>query len=77
MSEFVADLAKIKERARQHMDQGAVTGNYKADSQSGDQGVERGFSHRVGVRAPLPPPLLHGNGHQRRGNQGRISSARE
>jgi bacterioferritin len=31
MSEFVADLAKIKERARQHMDQGAVTENYKAD----------------------------------------------
>ena len=31
MSEFVADLAKIKARARQHMDQGAVTGNYKAD----------------------------------------------
>jgi bacterioferritin len=31
MSEFVADLAKIKERARQQMDQGAVTENYKAD----------------------------------------------
>lgn len=31
MTEFVADLAKIKERARQHMDQAAVTGNYKAD----------------------------------------------
>ena len=31
MSEFVADLAKIKQRARAHMEQGAVTGNYKAD----------------------------------------------
>jgi bacterioferritin len=29
------------------------------------------------VRAPLPPPLLHGDGNQRRGNQGRISPARE
>ncbi|HUN60183.1 MAG TPA: ferritin-like domain-containing protein [Candidatus Binataceae bacterium] len=31
MSEFVSDLKKIKERARAHMEQGAVTGNYKAD----------------------------------------------
>src|ERR1700691_5151546 len=31
MSEFVADLKKIKERARSHMDKGAVTENYKAD----------------------------------------------
>jgi bacterioferritin len=31
MSEFVADLNKIKERARAHMEQGAVTENYKAD----------------------------------------------
>jgi bacterioferritin len=31
MSEFMTDLKKIKERARSHMEQGAVTGNYKAD----------------------------------------------
>ena len=31
MSEFVADLTKIKERARSHMEKGAVTGAYKAD----------------------------------------------
>ncbi|MGA2412260.1 MAG: ferritin-like domain-containing protein [Candidatus Binataceae bacterium] len=31
MSEFVSDLAKIKERARAHMEQGAVTENYQAD----------------------------------------------
>lgn len=31
MSEFAADLKKIKERARNHMEQGAVTENYKAD----------------------------------------------
>jgi bacterioferritin len=31
MSEFVSDLKKIKERARAHMDRGAVTENYKAD----------------------------------------------
>jgi bacterioferritin len=31
MSEFVADLKKIKERARTHMEKGAVTENYKAD----------------------------------------------
>jgi bacterioferritin len=31
MSEFIADLAKIKERARKHMEQGAITENYKAD----------------------------------------------
>lgn len=31
MSEFVSDLKKIKERARAHMERGAVTENYKAD----------------------------------------------
>ena len=31
MSEFIADLKKIKERARSHMEKGAVTENYKAD----------------------------------------------
>jgi bacterioferritin len=31
MSEFVSDLKNIKKRAREHMEQGAVTENYKAD----------------------------------------------
>jgi bacterioferritin len=31
MSEFIADLRKIKERARSHMEKGAVTEAYKAD----------------------------------------------
>jgi bacterioferritin len=31
MNEFVADLKKIKERARAHMEKGAVTENYKGD----------------------------------------------
>jgi bacterioferritin len=31
MSEFVADVKKIRERARQNMEQGAVTVGYKAD----------------------------------------------
>lgn len=31
MSEFIVDLKKIKERARSHMEKGAVTENYKAD----------------------------------------------
>jgi bacterioferritin len=31
MSEFAADLTKIRERARRHMEQGAVTENYKGD----------------------------------------------
>jgi bacterioferritin len=31
MNEFIADLKKIKERARSHMEKGAVTENYKAD----------------------------------------------
>jgi len=31
MSEFVSNLKQIKERARAHMEQGAVTQNYKAD----------------------------------------------
>jgi bacterioferritin len=31
MSQFVSDVQKIRERARQHMDAGAVTEGYKAD----------------------------------------------
>jgi len=31
MNEFVSDLKKIKERARAHMEKGAVTEGYKAD----------------------------------------------
>jgi bacterioferritin len=31
MSEFITDLKKIKQRARSHMEKGAVTENYKAD----------------------------------------------
>jgi bacterioferritin len=31
MSEFVTDIKKIRDRARQHMEQGAVTQNYGAD----------------------------------------------
>jgi bacterioferritin len=31
MSEFVTDLTKIRERARRHMEHGAVTENYKGD----------------------------------------------
>jgi bacterioferritin len=31
MNEFVSDLSKIRNRARQHMEKGAVTENYKAD----------------------------------------------
>jgi len=34
MSEFMADLTKIKERARRHMEQGAVTENYKGDAKT-------------------------------------------
>ena len=31
MTEFVSDIKKIKERARAHMDRGAVTENYRGD----------------------------------------------
>jgi bacterioferritin len=31
MSQFVSDVQKIRQRARQHMEQGAVTEGYKAD----------------------------------------------
>jgi len=31
MGKFVSDLKKIRERARKHMEEGAVTGGYKAD----------------------------------------------
>ena len=31
MGQFVSDVQKIRERARQHMEQGAVTEGYKAD----------------------------------------------
>jgi bacterioferritin len=31
MGEFISDIEKIRARARKHMEQGAVTGGYKAD----------------------------------------------
>ena len=31
MSQFISDVQKIRERARRHMEQGAVTESYKAD----------------------------------------------
>ena len=31
MNEFLTDVTKIRERARQHMEQGSVTASYKAD----------------------------------------------
>ncbi len=31
MNDFVTDISKIRERARKHMEQGAVTAGYKAD----------------------------------------------
>jgi bacterioferritin len=34
MSEFVTDVKRIRDRARQHMDQGAVTENYGADREA-------------------------------------------
>ncbi len=34
MSEFVANLTEIRERARRHMEHGAVTENYKGDRQA-------------------------------------------
>jgi bacterioferritin len=33
MGQFVSDVQKIRERARRHMEQGAVTDGYKADRQ--------------------------------------------
>jgi bacterioferritin len=31
MGDFISDIKKVRERARQHMEEGAVTGGYKAD----------------------------------------------
>src|SRR5438105_1294515 len=31
MNEFLSDVTKIRQRARQHMDQGPITAGYKAD----------------------------------------------
>ncbi len=33
MGEFISDVKILRERARQHLEQGAVTGSYKADRQ--------------------------------------------
>ena len=41
MSQFVADVKKIRDRARMHIEKGAVTEGYKADQRTGDEGTER------------------------------------
>jgi hypothetical protein len=42
MDPFVSDVKKIREKARQHMEKGAVTEGYKADTASGRESFERG-----------------------------------
>ena len=51
----------LRERARKHIENGAVTEGYKADRETGDQDPERGAGHRDRVRAALQAALLHGD----------------
>jgi bacterioferritin len=37
MSQFVADVKKIRDRARMHIEKGAVTEGYKADREEGTE----------------------------------------
>ena len=63
MSEFVSDLKKIKERARAHMEKGAVTGGYKADLKAVIKVLERDAGDRDRLRPALQTTLLHGLRH--------------
>ena len=63
---FLSDVTELRRRARQHIENGAVTDRYKADRETVDQGPERGARDRDRLRAALQAPLLHGDGHPRR-----------
>src|ERR1700687_1411760 len=47
MSEFVSDLKKIKERARAHMEKGAVTDGYKADVDAVTKVLNEGLATEI------------------------------
>ena len=47
MKPFVSDLKAIRDRARRHIDQGAMTGSYKADSEQVIKVLERGQPLKV------------------------------
>ena len=42
---FVADVDAIRKRARQHIEDGAVTDSYKRKPRSGDQDPQGGIGH--------------------------------
>jgi hypothetical protein len=51
---FLSDIQTIRERARKHIDEGAVTENYGAHKTTALKLPQRGAHHRGRVHAALP-----------------------
>jgi bacterioferritin len=55
----LTDVATLRSRARQNVENGAVTEGYDADRKDHSP-AQRIAGHRTGLRAALQAPLLHG-----------------
>ena len=60
---FLKNIQEIRDRARQQIEKGAVTKDYKLDRRAGYQHSERGASHRTRLCTALQVSLLHGYGY--------------
>ena len=60
---FLTDIKTLRERARQHIEQGAVTG-LPGRPPHGAQAAQRGAGHRNCLHTALQTPLFHGGRHQ-------------
>ena len=58
---FLTDIKTLRERARKHIEQGAVTEGYSADRETVNQNFERSAGDRNRLRAALQAALLHGH----------------
>jgi bacterioferritin len=69
---FLTDIKTLRERARQHMHDGAVTEGYSADRETVGEAFERRVGDGARLRLTLQAPLFHGLGYSR-GRCGRRS----
>ena len=76
MNTFKADIEEIRRRAREKMEDGAVTADLRRGPREGHRGPQRGARDRDRVHAPLQEPLLHGAGHPRAVRRGGVPRAR-
>jgi bacterioferritin len=74
---FVSDVRRLRKRAREHIEQGAVTDTYGLDAQQVCKVLNDALATEIVCVLPVPPSLLHGLGHPLRVGEGGVPRARE